>query len=154
MKTNIEMQTNMVPINMTYSAVLANYRNTVNQNFPKKAVNNTKTCRRVQQTNTGHSCRVGGQRDDEWQVIGIDRTIIKVHPTYQFEHEQWLNIPETVCNHLTLMRREYQSNKRQCTSGSTYNKISQVTGGNYPSPSPTDIHVPPPIPPPPPQQQY
>ena len=42
-KTNIEMQMNMVPTNITYSVALANYRNTVNQKFSNTAVNNTRT---------------------------------------------------------------------------------------------------------------
>ena len=44
--------------------------------------------------------------------------------------------------------------QKQFTSGLTYNQISQVTGGNYPLPPSTDIHIPPAIPPPPPLQQY
>ena len=48
MKTNIDMQMNMVPMNMTYSAALANYRNTVNHKFLNTAVNNTITRQRVQ----------------------------------------------------------------------------------------------------------
>ena len=43
MKTNKEMQMNMVPINMTYSLALANDRNAVNQNFSNTAINNTRT---------------------------------------------------------------------------------------------------------------
>ena len=57
MKTNIEMQMNMVPMNMTYSAALANYRNTVNHKFLNTAVNNTITRQRVQYTNTGRGGR-------------------------------------------------------------------------------------------------
>ena len=52
------------------------------------------------------------------------------------------------------MRREYQSNKRQHKSGSTYNQVYQVTGGNYPLPPPMDIHVSPTIPHSPPPKHY
>ena len=103
------MQMYMVPTNMTYYTFLVNYRNTVNQKFPNTAVNIKSTRRRFQQTNTGSGRRVrngrgnnrrggrgglskiggcgrggrgGGQRDDEWKVIGIDGTSIKVHPEY------------------------------------------------------------------------
>ena len=116
---------NMVPMARTYASVLVNYRDTVNKNFPDTSINNTITLQRVQQTNTGSDGRGsseiggrgvrgvrggrgwvgqdGGQRNDEWQVIGIDGTTIKVHPEYRFEHEQWFNIPETVRNQLNYM---------------------------------------------------
>ena len=48
MKTNKNMQMNMVPKNMTYYAALVNYRNTVNYKFPNTAVNNKRTRQRVQ----------------------------------------------------------------------------------------------------------
>lgn len=162
----------MVQMNMTYYAFLVKYRDTVNHKVPNKAFNNTGTSQIVQQTNTGCDGgwkngrgRRGGRgkrgssgcvgwgdnwRDYKCQVIGIDSTIIKVHLTYQFEHEQWFHIPANVPNQINQMWHEYQCNKRQRTSVSTYNHISHLTGGNYLLPPPTDIPVTPTIPPLPP----
>ena len=36
MKKTIEMQMRVIPMTMTYSSALVNYRNTVNQIFPNK----------------------------------------------------------------------------------------------------------------------
>ena len=170
MKTNIEMQMKMVPMAMTYASALVNDINTVNQKSLYKAINNTRKRQRVQHTNTGCGGRVrsevgvrggrgvrwgrgwsgrdGSRRNDECQVIGIDGTTIKVYAEYLFDHERWFNIPETVRNQIPQMRCEYQTNKRQRTSGSMYNQISQVTRAILPLPPFTDVHVPPTITPP------
>ncbi|MCP4745298.1 MAG: hypothetical protein GY874_04025, partial [Desulfobacteraceae bacterium] len=46
MKTNIEMQMNMVPMMMTFASVMSNYCNTVNQRHPESANTNTRCNRR------------------------------------------------------------------------------------------------------------
>ena len=51
MKTHIEIQMSMVPMNMMYTGALANYRNVVNQRFPQGSIAK-KTNRRVQTTGT------------------------------------------------------------------------------------------------------
>ena len=44
MKTNIEMQMNMIPMTMSFVSAMSNYRNTVNQRHPENF--NTATTRR------------------------------------------------------------------------------------------------------------
>ena len=52
MKTNIEMQMNMVPMVMTFESAMSNYRNTVNQHHPKGSNVNNRNCNhRIQNTN-------------------------------------------------------------------------------------------------------
>ena len=89
-------------------------------------------CRRGRRGNHGQGRQCGVQSNDKWQVIGINGTTIKFHPLYRFEYEQWFNILETVCNHLTQIWRECQTNKWQRMSGLMYNQIYQVTGVNFP----------------------
>ena len=146
MKTNIEMQMNMQPMQMTYESALSNYRNTVNQRNPTPT-NPTRTRRRIQSTGRGGQGRGGrsqgrggrggrnqpgrgrgpsnSRRDDEWQVTGLDGRQIKVHPAYRFEHDQWFNIPEDVRNQLSQMRRDYQSNQRRRLNGYNGNATQQ-----------------------------
>ena len=57
MKMNIEMQMNMVPMAVTYASAFINYRNTVDNKIPHTAINNTRTCQRVQHTNTGYGVK-------------------------------------------------------------------------------------------------
>ena len=57
MKMNIEMQMNMVPMSVTYASAFINYRNTVDNKIPHTAINNTRTCQRVQHTNTGYGVK-------------------------------------------------------------------------------------------------
>ena len=99
-KTDIDMQMHMVPMAMNYAPALVNDRNTLNQNITDTSINNTRTLRRVQHTNTGRIGRIisgrggrgwggkgSGRRNNEWQVIGIDSTTIQVYPANLFEHE-------------------------------------------------------------------
>ena len=91
-------------------------------NFLDAAINNTRTRRRFQQTNTFYGRRgiggregrgnrggrdwdgkYGGQRNYECKLIGINGTTIKVHLAYRFGHEHWFDILETVCNNLNQM---------------------------------------------------
>ena len=188
---------NIQPMVMTYTSALFNYRNTVNQRYPN--ANNTKTtCRKIQNL-AGHGGKGRGgirgcgrgkrggrgrgsrnpnaRRNDEWQVKGINRKMIKAHPLHCFEQYQRFNIPEDICNQLNHMRREYQAKKCQHTNnyngntgyngsnngsgnqfGSYQDQISQDKsvpyGGSmiYPMPPQTGNHmIPPPPPPPPPQ---
>ena len=118
MKTNIEIQMNMQPMVMTYTYSLSNYHNTVNQRHPN--ANNPDKNRRRIQTLAGRggkgrggvigSGRVGREGrgrgygnfnarcNDEWQFTVINGKMIKVHPSYRFEQDQWLNLPEDVLN--------------------------------------------------------
>ena len=191
MKTHIEMQMSMVPMNMTYAGALTNYRNVVNQRFPQGSIAK-KTNRRVQATGTrgrggrgrgrGSQGRTGGcggrggrggtrgRRNDDWDVIGIDGRTIHVHPAYQFENEQWFNIPEDTRRQLVQMRSEYRNRKRPRESDtSTYQgqrhqpsdhpsqyQVSQV-GTQYSAVPGTVYQLPPyphaALPPPPPPRQ-
>ncbi len=105
-KTNIEMQMNMVPMTMTYASVLSNCRNTGNQRHPESLSTSTRRHRRIQNTNRfnggrgGKGVREQGKgnggrgeggrggnnnkraRSDEWRVTGLDGQQIKVHPSY------------------------------------------------------------------------
>ena len=102
------MQMSMVPMNMTYAGALANYRNVVNQRFPQESITK-ETNGRIQSTGTcgrggsgrgrgpqGQTSGRGGsgRRNDDWDVTGIDSRTIHVHPAYQFDNEQWFNIPK------------------------------------------------------------
>ena len=55
-KTHIEMQMTMVPMVVTYTSALANYRNVVHQRFPEGSAAK-KTNRRVQSLNTSRGSR-------------------------------------------------------------------------------------------------
>ena len=107
MKTHIEMQMSMVPMNITYAGALANYRNVVNQRFPQESIAK-KTNRRIQSTGAhgrggrgrgrGSQGRGGGRsgcgnrnnnrgrRNDNWEVTGIDGRTFHVHRAYQFDN--------------------------------------------------------------------
>ena len=114
MKTTIEMQMSVIPITMTYSSTLTNYRDTGNQRLPNESdakINN----RRIQTTashggrgvrgghgHQGHSgrggCGVHGRgtvrEKDDREVTVLNVRTIRVYPAYRFENDQWFNIPE------------------------------------------------------------
>ena len=192
MKRHIEMQMLMVPMIMTYAGALTNYRNVVNQRFPQGSIAK-KTNRRIQSTGTrgrgGRSRGQGsqgwtggrgghggcgnnrGRRNDDWDVTGIDCRTIHVHPAYQFDNEQWSNIPEDSRRQLVQMQSDYRNQKRprdgdtttthqgqryqQSDHASQY-QISQV-GTHYPTVLGTVYQLPPypqaALPPPPPPRQ-
>ena len=129
------MQMTMVHIVVTYTLALANYRNVLHQRFPQGSTIK-KTNHGVQSSNTSRSGRSNhggrgnqggksghggrgrggnnnyGRRNDDWDVIGLDGKTIHVHPAYQFDNEQWFNIPEDTRQQLVQLRREYKNQKR------------------------------------------
>ena len=160
MKTNIEMQMNIIPMTMTFASAMANYRNTVNQRHPDNANTSNRRNRRIQNANryTGGRGSRGGSggrggrgqgrgnggkggkggnnnkraRNDEWEVTGLDGQRVKVHPSYRLSEEVWFNLPEGTRNQLVQMRQEYRANKqRQAPHHSS--QVSQVSQGSaYP----------------------
>ena len=134
-KAPIEMQMAMIPVTVTYESALVNYRNVINQRFPQGSVAK-KTNKRLQPSytkgsgrgrqgrrgNYGCNSNRGGsgggrgrgnsRRNDNWEVIGIDGRTIRVHPAYQFDNDQWFNIPEETHQRLVQLRREYRNRKR------------------------------------------
>ena len=53
-----------------------------------------------------------GRRNDDWDVTGIDGRTIHVHPAYQFDNEQWFNIPKDMRRQLVQMQSDYRNWKR------------------------------------------
>ena len=182
MKTSIDMEMNKVPMTKTFEGAMRNYRYTVQAKFPDdpKAHKKRKIQAATAQQKTGkgkgdnsnkkhnsdgkHSGTHSGgsnrtnSHKDSWTVLGNDGKKIDVHPSFQWDSQDWFNIPKPVRIQLTQMRNEYRAQKNQqrmMSEANTYydrsyqSQQSWVPPPNMPPPPPTFINVPPPPPPPP-----
>ena len=61
MNTTMDMHMSVTPMNMTYSSVIKNYRNTINQRFPNEYASKTNN-RRIQTTASCGGGRGGAGR--------------------------------------------------------------------------------------------
>ena len=53
-----------------------------------------------------------GRRNNNWDITGLDGKKIHVHPAYQFNNDQWFNIPEKTRQQFVQLRREYRNRER------------------------------------------
>ena len=95
-----------------------------------------------------NSNQSGAKRNDEWKVVGKNGKQVAVHPAYQFDRDEWFNLPDQVRAQLSTMRKEYKAKKMR-TMSQADSFAYPSTHGNYdsfmvpPPPPPAHINVPP-----------
>ena len=133
----INVDLTRTPVTITYAQALAAFRNEVNRKFPTHMTTTERT-RRMAEMDTyynqgrggigrhyGRGGRGRGRQGGRGQgrarrrpenirtITGLDGQQLEVHPSYNFNAEDWHNIPSDEKNRLIQERQQYNANKRR-----------------------------------------
>ena len=93
-------------------------------------------------SDNGGGNRTSARREDEWKVVGKNGKPVAVHPAYQFNRDDWFNLPEQVRHQLTAMRKEHKAKRAR-----TMSQVGmQPFDTQYGAPNTVTVHSPPPPP--------
>ena len=151
----VNLDLTRTPVTMTYAQALASFRNEVNRKFPPN-ISATERTRRMAEIDSQYNRGRGGRgrgrgrggtggrgrgrgynrqnnkyrREGVRSVEGLDGRQMEVHPAFNFNDDDWYNLPDEERQRISNERKEYNSRKRQRIA-ETHTKQEEDKNGDH-----------------------